>query len=49
MDGIVRFETVGAAEAAFQVFTGHPDVTAFESMLDMSAVTMSHWSIAKSW
>ncbi len=46
---IVRFETADAAKAAFEAFAGHPDVEAFESMLDPSAVTMSHWSVAKSW
>jgi hypothetical protein len=45
----VRFETADAAKAAFEVFAGHPDAKAFESKLDPSAVTISHWSVAKSW
>jgi hypothetical protein len=46
---VVRFETIEAARAAFEAFAGHPAAKAFESMLDPSAVTMSHWSVAKSW
>jgi hypothetical protein len=46
---VVRFETADAAKAAFEAFAGHPDARAFESMLDPSAVTMSHWSVAKTW
>jgi Antibiotic biosynthesis monooxygenase len=46
---IVRFESVQAARAAFNGFAGHPAVKAFESMLDTSSVSMSHWSVSKSW
>jgi hypothetical protein len=46
---IVRFETGEAAQAAFQGFAGHPGVKTFESMLDSSSVSMTHWSVAKSW
>lgn len=46
---IVRFETADAARATFDAFAGHPEVKAFESMLDPSALAMSHWSVAKSW
>lgn len=44
---IVRFETADAARATFDAFAGHPEVKAFESMLDPNAVTMSHLSVAK--
>ena len=46
---IVRFEGGEAAQAAFEGFAGHPDVKAFESMLDPSSVSMTHWSVAKTW
>jgi hypothetical protein len=46
---IVRFETREAANAAFEAFTGHPAAKAFESMLDVSAVSVSHWSVSRSW
>jgi hypothetical protein len=46
---VVRFETADAAKAAFEAFPGHPDAKPFESMLDPSALTMSHWSAARSW
>jgi hypothetical protein len=34
---------------AFQGFAGHPGVKTFESMLDANSVSMTHWSVAKSW
>jgi hypothetical protein len=46
---VVRFVDAEAAQVAFQAFAGHPSVKAFESMLDPSALAMSHWSVAKSW
>jgi hypothetical protein len=46
---IVRFETGEAALMAFQGFAGHPGVKTFESMLDANSVSMTHWSVAKSW
>jgi Antibiotic biosynthesis monooxygenase len=46
---IVRFETSEAAQAAFEGFAGHPGVKTFESMLDPSSVSMTHWAVAKSW
>lgn len=46
---VVRFVDTEAAQAAFQAFAGHPNVKAFESMLDPSALSMFHWSVAKSW
>jgi hypothetical protein len=46
---VVRFADAEAAQAAFQAFAGHPSVKTFESMLDPSALAMSHWSVAKSW
>ena len=46
---IVRFESGEEAQAAFEGFAGHPSVTAFESMLDPGSVSMTHWSVAKSW
>ena len=46
---IVRFETGEAARAAFEGFAGHPGVKTFESMLDPSSVSMTHWSVATSW
>jgi hypothetical protein len=46
---IVRFESLDAARAAFEAFAGHPDSKPFESMFDPSTVSMSHWSLAKSW
>jgi Antibiotic biosynthesis monooxygenase len=46
---IVRFETGEAALAAFQGFAGQPGVKNFESMLDANSVSMTHWSVAKSW
>jgi hypothetical protein len=46
---IVRFQSAEAAQAAFERFAGHPSVKAFESMLDPDSVSMTHWSVAKSW
>jgi hypothetical protein len=46
---VVRFQAFDAAQAAFEAFGGHPDVKAFESMIDLSSMTMSHWSVAKRW
>jgi hypothetical protein len=46
---LVRFESVEAAQAAFEGFAGHPGVKAFESMLDPSSVSMTHWFVAKTW
>ena len=46
---IVRFASLEAAQQAFQGFNGHPSARAFEAMLDVSNVTMSHWSQARSW
>lgn len=46
---IVRFDSLENAQAAFQAFAGHPSVQAFEKMLDLGDVTMSHWSQVRSW
>ena len=46
---IVRFDSMAAAQAAFQAFTGHPSATTFESMLDVSSMSMTHWSAERSW
>jgi hypothetical protein len=46
---IVRFETAEAARAAFESFNGHPAAAAFESMLEPDSVSMSHWSLSRSW
>jgi hypothetical protein len=46
---IVRFETREAAQTASEGFAGHPGVKTFESLLDPSSVSMTHWSVAKSW
>jgi Antibiotic biosynthesis monooxygenase len=46
---IVRFESMQAAQAAFSEFAAHPAVKAFESMLETNSISMSHWSLAKSW
>jgi hypothetical protein len=46
---IVRFQSAEAAQAAFEGFAGHPGVEAFESMLDRSSVSMTHWSVVKTW
>lgn len=46
---IVRFESGEAAQVAFEGFAGHPGVEAFESMLDPGSVSMTHWSVAKTW
>ena len=46
---IVRFESLETAQAAFQTFAGHPSAQAFERMLDLGNVTMSHWSQVRSW
>ena len=46
---VVRFESAQATKTAIEGFAGHPDARAFESMLDPSAVSMSHWSVVRSW
>lgn len=46
---IVRFESGEPAQTAFAGFAGHPGVKAFESMLDPASISMTHWSVAKSW
>ena len=46
---IVRFESVSAAQAAFQGFAQNPSAKDFEMMLDTSTAEISHWSLAKSW
>ncbi len=46
---IVRFEDDEAARAAFRGFAAHPDVKAFESMLDVGSVSTTRWSVVKSW
>jgi hypothetical protein len=46
---VARFESVEAAQAACQGFSGHPGVKAFESMLDPGSVSMTHWSVARTW
>jgi hypothetical protein len=46
---IVRFDSMEAAKAAFDGFAGHPAVKAFESMLDTSSASTSHWSVVRSW
>ena len=46
---IVRFDSMEAAKAAFDGFAAHPSVKIFESMLDASSVSASHWSVVRSW
>jgi hypothetical protein len=46
---IVRFEDLEAAQAAFQGFSEHPAAKAFEAAIDTSSVSMSHWSLARTW
>lgn len=46
---IVRFDSAQAAQAALQAFPGHRSVRAFESMLDVSDISMSHWSSVRTW
>jgi hypothetical protein len=46
---IVRFEDLEAAHAAFQGSSEHPAAKAFEETLDTSSVSMSHWSVARTW
>jgi hypothetical protein len=46
---LVRFESAEAARNAFAAFAGHPGAAAFERMLDVSTVSMTHWSSVQSW
>jgi heme-degrading monooxygenase HmoA len=46
---LVRFDSLDEARAAFEAFAGHPSAGAFEKMLDVSSVAVSHWSQTRSW
>ena len=46
---LVRFDSLESAQQAIHGFFGHPSARAFEAMLDVSNVTMSHWSQAPRW